>query len=240
MSRTVVVTGGGTGFGRAIAAKFAADGDVVHITGRRGEVLERTAVDLGPLVRPLVCDGSDPASVERAAEAIDATVDVLVNNAGGHGSGRAGLTGLMGVAERWRADLDANLMTAVLMTEGLTERLGRGAALVHVGSLAAERGGSYGAAKAAMASWNQGVAARLGPLDVTSNVVAPGYVPGTEFFPQGRAQGSLHEQLVADTALRRAGEVVDVVGAVYFLASPAARFITGQVINVNGGAFTVR
>jgi len=81
MARNVVVTGGGTGIGRAVAASFAARGDTVVITGRRGEPLQRAAAALGSGVRAVVCDATDPTQVEALRAQLPASVDVLVNNA---------------------------------------------------------------------------------------------------------------------------------------------------------------
>src|SRR3954466_1491545 len=80
--RTIVVTGGATGIGRATAERFLADGDDVVITGRRADVLEKTAADVG--ARGVVCDATDPAQVERLLDELPEQVDVLVNNAGGN------------------------------------------------------------------------------------------------------------------------------------------------------------
>lgn len=241
MSRTVLVTGGGSGFGFAVATRFAKDGDQVYITGRRADLLDKACTILGENVRALPCDGTDPDVVERVASEIEGEVDILVNNAGGlRDLGMPPAAGLRETLERWRANLDANLTTAVLMTEALFDRLARGGALVHIGSLAADQGsGSYGAAKAALASYSVGLAQMLGPRDVTSNVVAPGYIPDTEFFGTGLPT-DFHDQLVAQTMLGRHGNREEVADTVYFLASPSARFITGQVINVNGGVRTTR
>lgn len=240
MTRTVVVTGGGTGFGRAVAATFAKDGDQVFITGRRSEVLEEACKALGENVRALPCDGTVPAAIERAVEQLG-KVDVLVNNAGGNTDFRMPSDeGLQPTLDRWRANLDANLISAVLMTEAVDGKLASGGALVHIGSIGAEQGGgSYGAAKAALASWNIGVARTVGPRDITSNVVAPGYFPGTDFFGDGLPREA-HDQLISLTALGRHGEPSEIADAVHFLASADARFITGQVLDVNGGAHATR
>ncbi len=241
MSRTVLVTGGGSGFGRAIAARFAQDSDRVYITGRRTDVLERTARELGDGVRALPCDGTDPTAVENAVAGIDGAVDVLVNNAGGNTDFNmpAG-GGLQGSLDRWRANIDANVITAALMTEACDDKLASGGALVHIGSIGADQGGgSYGPAKAALASYNVGLAKQFGPRDITSNVVAPGYFPDTEFFGNGLPQG-VHDNLISLTALGRHGHPAEVAETVHFLATSNARFITGQVINVNGGARTTR
>ncbi len=236
------MTGGGSGLGRAIAARFAQDSDRVYITGRRTELLARTARELGDDVHALPCDGIDPDAVESAVARIDGQVDVLVNNAGGNTDVRepAG-GGLRGSLHRWRANIDANLITAALMTEACDDKLAGGGAVVHIGSVGADQGvGSYGSAKAALASYNVGLAKQFGPREITCNVVAPGYIPDTELFGAGGFPQELHDRLVSETLLGRHGYPEEVAGAVHFLASPDARFITGQVINPNGGASTTR
>lgn len=117
MVRNVVVTGGGTGIGRAVAARFAADGDRVLITGRRPEPLRVAADELGNTVRFAVCDGADPVAVDALRNDLPETVDALVNNAGGNTDfDRAEADDLKSLAANWRANLDANLISAVLMT----------------------------------------------------------------------------------------------------------------------------
>lgn len=242
MARNVVVTGGGTGIGRAVAAAFATDGDTVVITGRRAEPLHTTATELGSGVRAVVCDATDPAQVDALNAQLPAAVDVLVHCAGGNTDfDRGPTTGdLKSLADSWRANLDANLISAVLMTASVRDRLAEGGAVINIGSIAADKGaGSYGAAKAAMASWNIDLAAELGPHGVTANVVAPGYIAHTEFF-RDQLTDERRDALVAATSTRRAGRPEDVADTVLFLASPAARQITGQVLAVNGGEHTTR
>jgi len=240
MSRTVVVTGAGTGIGRAVAAAFAATGDRVFITGRRLEVLEKTANDLGSDVTPVVCDATDLDQIAALRDRLD-RVDVLVNNAGGTaGFQYPGSDDLAAMAAYWQANLSANLLSAVLTTTALDKLLPEGAAVVHIGSFAADRGqGAYGAAKAGLASWNIFIAKVLGARGITSNVVSPGYIEATEFFGQ-RTPPGFHEARVAETMVGRPGQPEDLAGIVHFLASPQARHITGQVVHVNGGALATR
>ncbi|MGV9296001.1 MULTISPECIES: SDR family NAD(P)-dependent oxidoreductase [Amycolatopsis] len=241
MTRTILVTGGGTGIGRAVAAKFAAADAVVHITGRREEVLVATAAELGPAVRPVVCDSTDPDQVTAALAGLEGPIDVLVNNAGGNTDfDLPEQDGLAGVLARWRANLDANLISAVLTTAAAEPRLAEGGSVIHIGSIAADQGsGSYGAAKAGLASWNVDLARRLGARSITSNVVAPGYVRETEFF-RDKLPAERAEQLVEATSTGRAGIPADIAETVHFLASAGARHITGQTFGVNGGAHPTR
>src|SRR5258707_497999 len=137
MSRIVVVSGGGTGIGRAVAAAFAADGDQVVIVGRREDVLKRSADGINravdrSAVESHAADLTDAAQVEELADRLP-TVDVIVNNAG---------TGIFGptptlpdVAAAWHRQLDSNVLTAVLLTSALMPKLTRpGGRIVSISS----------------------------------------------------------------------------------------------------------
>ena len=148
--RSVVVTGGGTGIGRAVAAAFIKAGDEVVITGRRSAPLAATAMELGSAARAVAFDACDPSQVERALADLPRRVDVLVNNAGGNTDiGAPEPASLAEVAAAWQANINANLLSAVLVTTGLRDRLAPGGAVISVSSIAAHRGGagSYSAAK---------------------------------------------------------------------------------------------
>ncbi|ACM30936.1 MULTISPECIES: SDR family NAD(P)-dependent oxidoreductase [Rhizobium/Agrobacterium group] len=250
MVRTVVITGGGTGIGRACAAHFAAEGNKVIITGRRKEVLEESAASLG--VEAVAFDASDPFAVAAALEKLPTSVDVLINNAGGntdlsHAALSTAISApepqgrLEEIASRWQANFEANVLSAVLVTEALAARLTDNARIITIGSIAGRTGGggSYGAAKAAIEAWTADLARSLGSRGITANVVAPGLIESTEFF-QGRLADERRARLVEATFTKRAGQPKDVVAAVAFLALPSAGHVTGQVIPVNGGAHLAR
>lgn len=241
MTRTVLVTGGGTGLGKAVAARFRADGHTVVITGRNAERLARTAVEID--VRAITCDATDPAQVAQMADELGRSVDVVVNMAGGNtdlGRPAAERTSLEQVAAAWRANLDANLLSAVLTTTAVLDKLQPGGAVVNIGSIGAEYAAtSYGAAKAALAAWTAGLSAQVGPRGVTANLIAPGYIAETEFF-RGQLTDERRTALIDATHDGRAGQPSDIAATVHFLASEGARHITGQTLHVNGGAHTTR
>lgn len=239
--REIVVTGGATGIGYATAEAFVAAGDRVTISGRRADLLERAAYKLGATA--VAFDAADPDAVDAALASLPATVDVLVNNAGGNTdidrpSPDAG--DLRAIAAQWHANLDANLLSAVLVTAALSARLSDHGRVVTVGSIAARKGaGSYGAAKAAVEAWTAHVAADLGPRGITANVVSPGLIVDTEFF-RNRLTDARRAALVDATNTGRAGVPADVAATVRFLASPDAGHVTGQIVHVNGGAYLGR
>jgi 3-oxoacyl-[acyl-carrier protein] reductase len=237
--RQVVVTGGATGIGHAVAEAFVAGGDAVTITGRRADLLHDAAGRLG--AKAVVFDAADPRAVAAAMEDLPQSIDVLVNNAGGNTDlDRTEAGDLEGLAAAWRANFDSNVLTAVLVTTALSPWLTDDARVVTIGSIAARNGaGSYGAAKAAIEGWTASLASELGPRGITANVVSPGLVLDTEFF-RGRLTEEGIAQRVAQTRDGRPGEPADVAATVRFLASPEARHITGQVVHVNGGAYLGR
>ncbi|MER6142660.1 SDR family oxidoreductase [Streptomyces sparsogenes] len=242
MPRTVLITGGTSGIGLATAARFAADGADVTVTGRRQETVERAAKELG--VRGVVCDATETGQIEALAARLGATLDsldVLVNAAGGLPPAVTGDgSPLDAVRAQWETNWAQNLMTAVLTTTAVREKLAPGGAVISIGSIGAERGGgAYGAAKAALAAWNAFLSAELGPRGVTANVISSGYVENTNFFGDGMTR-ERHDALVAETHNKRAGRPEEIAETAFFLASPGARHITGQTIHVNGGAFTTR
>lgn len=242
MSKVVVVTGGGTGMGRAIAELFAADGAQVHIIGRREEPLARVAKENPEAaIHPEVADLTDPSAVLRLGELFAGrTVDVLVNNAGG--IVREVEPGAAGTFESFRRTVELNLLTAMNLTEVLWPMLRRpGGRVIGISSIAGQRGGgdAYAAAKAGLVGWAFDLAKTGGKDGITVNIVSPGYVQDTEFFNDS-GRSARHDRLVAETLLGRAGTPADIAAVVHFLASEGASWVTGQVIGVNGGALLGR
>ena len=200
----VVVSGGGSGIGRAAALRLAADGNTVLIVGRRVEALERTR-SAGPegAITTLAADLSTPLGAEAVAAHITEEgrpLDAVVAAAGGRGPYGSSDDSLTEIARVWQTAFDMNVLTAVLLVEALASSLRRpGGAIVLFGSLGVWRPsgiGSYAGAKGALHGYTAALAKRLGADGITANLIAPGYVPDTEFFGDGGVDPSFHEQLV--------------------------------------------
>jgi 3-oxoacyl-[acyl-carrier protein] reductase len=236
MTRLAVVSGGGTGIGRATAGMLAGEGYDVVIAGRRPEVLADAVKWIGPQATAVTADVSDPDQVPAVVEAVAGRpVDVLVNNAGAFITGDDST--LSSLAAHWRATFDSNVLTAVLLTEALLPLLRRpGGRIILTSSIAAQRGGGgpYSAAKAALHGMVFDLATRLGPEGITANVISPGYVVDSEFF-EGRMTEAGHRARVDATLVKRPGEPSDIAETVRWLTGPGGGFVTGQIINVNGG-----
>ena len=251
MERKIIVSGGGTGIGKAVAQLFASSGDEVAIIGRRTQVLQDAALELNasigsknvPNVRAFPCDLEDPGAVTELARKLTAaysSIDVLVNNAGGVDRSPAG--SLMEIADSWMRDFRSNVLTSVMLTESLLPVMkSPGGRIINMSSIAALRGGggSYSAAKSALIGWTFDLARSTGPKGITANVVAPGYISGTEFFGTKMTR-ERHERLVSGTLVGRPGVPEDVASMIYYLASEQASYVTGQVLQVNGGALLGR
>ncbi len=245
--RTVVITGGGTGIGKAIASGFARLGDDVIILGRRGHLLEAAvgeiAASTGGSVRHRVCDVTNPEQLDAFVGWLDAigvdAVDVLIGNAGAADLGAIETTA-DAAAQAMRV-LDSNLMSLILSVHVLRPRLRRpGGRVVSISSIAAYRGGNlrYSAAKAGMIGFSYALAQELGPEGITVNVICPGLIVGTDYFgpTRERLTPEREESLVARNLVGRAGQPEDVAAAALYLASPDAGYVTGEVLHLNGGS----
>jgi 3-oxoacyl-[acyl-carrier protein] reductase len=232
----LVVTGAGSGIGRAVAESLDDRPETLVLAGRRRTALEKTAAGLRAPSLLADTDLSTPEGARQLAETVgERPVAGLALVAGGVGaaSERAGLAG---VAESWEASWRMNVLTAVLTVEALRGRLADGASVVALGSIAGTRGGgAYGAAKAALTPWVRDLARTLGPRGVTANVVAPGFTEDTEFFGTSMT-AERRGRLLAETFTGRAGTPYDVAALVAYLMSPAGRHLSGQVLHVNGGS----
>jgi len=240
--RNIIITGGNSGMGRAMAERFAQEGAHIAIIGRDQDTLRATASTLTPHVAWYQADVSQREQVQSTVATIIeqwGQIDVLVNAAGFV----RGVTSDMPIdeAEReWDAVLDANLKGSFLMTVAVAPHLVRpGGRIIYISSIAAFTGGSragstaYAAAKAGLLGLTYGFARELSSQGITVNAVAPGFIANTGFtgaWPEDRVHG-----IIEQTPVGRPGHVNDVAAAVRYLTSPEASFVTGEVLNVNGG-----
>jgi 3-oxoacyl-[acyl-carrier protein] reductase len=238
--QVAVVTGAGRGIGRAVALRLAADGAHVVCLSRTASNAEAVAEEVRALGRKawaLSVDVADPGSVSGAVESVlreAGRVDVLVNNAG---VTRDGL--LMRMSdEDWDVVLDTNLRGAFLMIRGLSrtflkQRSGRIINVASVIGLMGNAGQSnYAASKAGLIGLTKSVAKELGSRGVTCNAIAPGFI---ETDMTAGLEASQKDKLLQQIPLSKLGQVEDVAWAVSFLAGPGGRYVTGQVLTVDGG-----
>jgi 3-oxoacyl-[acyl-carrier protein] reductase len=230
--KTALVTGASRGIGRAIAQELAAAGASVVIGYRSGkDEAEALAGELG--ARAVQADVS---SAEDAARLVEEAgdLDILVNNAG---LTRDGLLARMS-DDDWRTVIDTNLSSVFYTCRAVCRPMmkKRGGSIVNISSIVGVHGNwgqtNYAASKAGIIGFTKSLARELGSRGVRANVVAPGYVKTqlTDVLPEEATAAMLQA-----TPLGRLGEPEDVAGAVRFLCSDAAAFITGEVLLVDGG-----
>ena len=235
---TVVVSGAGSGIGRAVARRLVTDGFHVTAVGRRTEPLADLASDLGGEVNPVAADvATETGAASVAASLAGRTCAGVVSAAGGLASGETDASGLERVRQDWQASFESNVLTAVLLVAALREPIERGGGrVVLVSSVAALRGsggGPYGAMKAALHGLVYDLAAELGPHGGTANVVAPGFVPDTGFW--ARLTPASRQHRAGQTLIGREGTPEEVASLIGWLLGPGGGWMTGQILSLNGG-----
>jgi 3-oxoacyl-[acyl-carrier protein] reductase len=242
LGKRALVTGASRGIGAAIALALAEKGADVAITyersaDRAAEVV-RAIEERGRKALAIQADSADPAAVKRSvAEAAKALggLDILVNNAG---IARVGAFVDLSL-EDIDALLNVNVRSAVLATQAAVPHLGKGGRIITIGSNAGERShfpglAAYSLTKSALLGLTKHLARELGPQDITINLVQPGPID-TDMNP---ADGELAGTVRGLTSLNRYGKADEVAAAVTFLASPAASYMTGSMLTVDGGLNT--
>jgi 3-oxoacyl-[acyl-carrier protein] reductase len=238
--KRALVTGGSRGIGAAIAIALAENGADVAITfqqsARSADEVVQAITALGRRAVAIQADSIDPAAIERSvAHAVEALggLDILVNN--------AAIALYDTIADFKVEDIDAllavNVRGPILATQAAIPHLEAGGRVITIGSAGADRivgatGTIYFMTKSALQSFTRGLAQELGPRDITANLVQPGSTD-TDMNP---ATGEFADFQRSLNPLGRYGAPADVAAAVAFLASPAARQITGTILNVDGGA----
>ncbi len=230
--KLALVTGASRGIGRAIAEELACAGATVVVGYRSGrdEAEELAAAIGGRAIQ------ADVSSAEDAKRLVDEAgdIDVLVNNAG---LTRDGLLARMS-DDDWRTVIDTNLSSVFYTCRAVTRPMmkKRGGAIVNISSVVGVHGNwgqtNYAASKAGIIGFTKSLARELGSRNIRANVVAPGYVKTqlTEVLPEEATAA-----MIQATPLARVAEPDEIAGAVRFLASDRASFITGEVLLVDGG-----
>jgi citronellol/citronellal dehydrogenase len=241
--RSALVTGGGTGIGRATAELLAALGARVAVAGRRAELLEETAAAIragGGDCLPIACDVRDPDAAKELVDAVIAaygSLDVLVNNAGGQFVKAAEEISHNGFRAVMRLNLDAVWELTRLAANGSMLPNGYGKVVNVV--LSPRRGipGMFhsSAARAAVESMTRTLATEWGGRGVRLTCVAPGTID-TEGW---RGYGDTVEEVAATIPIGRLGTVEEVAQMIAFLASPAGDFVTGTTVVIDGGVDNV-
>ncbi|MFT4177340.1 MAG: 3-oxoacyl-[acyl-carrier-protein] reductase [Luteolibacter sp.] len=240
-NKVAVVTGGGRGIGQEIARAFAAGGAKVAVVSRSasscGKAAEEINADFPGSCTAYAVDVADHAAVQDLAKKITdelGAVNILVNNAGVTRD-----TLLMRMKEEdWDTVLDTNLKGAFNTVKGFMRTLMKAedARIINIASVIGLIGNAgqanYSASKAGLIGFTKAVARELAGRAVTCNAVAPGFITTdmTDELPQ-----AVKDAVIGKIPLASFGETKDIAEAVAFLASPAARYITGQVLAVDGG-----
>jgi 3-oxoacyl-[acyl-carrier protein] reductase len=239
-NQIAVVTGAGRGIGRAIALKFAGAGAEVICVSRTAENSEKVAAEVRALSRKawaFAVDVADAKAVAAAGEKILAEagrVDILVNNAG---ITRDGLIMRMS-EEDWDTVLNTNLRGAFSFTKAFTrsflkQRSGR---IINISSVIGLMGNAgqcnYAASKSALLGFTKSVARELGSRGITANAIAPGFI---ETDMTAALDEKTRAVLIEKIPLNSLGKTEDIAEAALFLAGPGGRYITGQVLTVDGG-----
>lgn len=230
--------GGASGIGWATAQALAEDGCRVTVADRDGDTARTRAADLGDPHAAADVDVTDEDSVQRVFDTVG-PLDVVVNCAG---FSNVGLITNMAV-EAFREVIDVCLTGAFVVAKHAGRHLREGGCLVSISSLNARQAAAgmsaYCAAKAGVSMLTQVAALELAPRGIRVNAVAPGFVHTPLTAPAAAIPGVVEEYL-ENTPLGRSGEPQDVADAVVFLCSPKSSWLTGEVLDLNGGAHLKR
>jgi 3-oxoacyl-[acyl-carrier protein] reductase len=243
-NKVVLVTGASRGIGRAIATKMAQQGANVAFTYlssvEKGEALVAELEAFGGKVKGYRSDASDYKQAEELMASVVAdfgTIDVLINNAG---ITKDGLLMRMS-EEQWDSVIQVNLKSVFNLTKAATKPMmkAKAGSIINLTSVVGIRGNAgqanYAASKAGIIGFTKSVALELGSRNIRSNAIAPGFIM-TEMT--GELNATATEEWTKSIPLKRGGEAEEVADACVFLASDMSKYITGQVLQVDGGMLT--
>ena len=243
-NKVVLVTGASRGIGRAIATKMAQQGANVAFTYlssvEKGEALVVELEAFGVKVKGYRSDASDYKQAEELMASVVAdfgTIDVLINNAG---ITKDGLLMRMS-EEQWDTVIQVNLKSVFNLTKAATKPMmkAKAGSIINLTSIVGIRGNAgqanYAASKAGIIGFTKSIALELGSRNIRSNAIAPGFIL-TEMT--GELNADATAEWTKSIPLKRGGEAEEVADACVFLASDMSKYITGQVLQVDGGMLT--
>jgi NAD(P)-dependent dehydrogenase (short-subunit alcohol dehydrogenase family) len=238
--KIALVTGGGSGIGLAIAEKFVGNNIRTIIIGRDADKLQKAAKKLGSLCIPVACDLSNLSSIPGLVEQIAAqygTIDILVNN--------AGINMKKEFTHVTDAEFQQIIQTNVVAVFSLSREVVRimlqkgSGSIIHISSMASQYGIplviAYTASKSAVEGMTRAMAVELSPKGIRVNCIAPGFIATDMSSKALNGDKERKGKVMARTPMGKLGDPSDIGDAALFLASDAARYITGVVLPVDGG-----
>jgi NAD(P)-dependent dehydrogenase (short-subunit alcohol dehydrogenase family) len=254
VGKLAVITGAGSGIGRAASQRFAAEGARVAVLDMRGDTAGETAELIGKdggIASAFVVDVSDEASVEAAVEAVAAEmgpIDIVYNNAGIFSRGSVAVAEL----DDWNRCMAVNVTGTFLMARAALKHMhpeeGTYASIVNTASVAGQVAvgnvAAYCASKGAVISLTRAMALDLAPRRVRVNAICPGtiYTPLIDTLVTARGEGDYElglKRTLEKYPIGRLGEVEDIANLALFLASDESAFMTGSIVSCDGGMTTI-
>jgi len=243
--KTALVTGGAIGIGGEISLALAKAGADVAITYHENDSDVAKQIEaMGRKAPVFQLDATDSKQVNHvfneAAEALGGKIDILVNNTGG-------LIGRVLIPEMsdqfWYQVIDVNLSSTFFCVRAVSPFMPDGGQIVNLSSLAAHDGGgngsvAYATSKAGVIGFTRGLAKEFAPRNIRVNALAPGFIAGTTFHNTFTPK-AVQKAIAGKTPLNRGGTASEVASAALFLVSDMASFITGEVLEINGGLYFV-
>lgn len=245
MQKLIVVTGSSSGIGKEIVKKFSSNKNKILMIARNERNILSAIYDIKLEIPDadldyIALDASRPeniANIIHKIESFNKNIDAIICCAGAAYKMKSST--LIEKFEEWKFSYEANILTSMLVLEGLEHLISESGSVILFSSIAAYRGsggtGAYGAMKAALHSYCHTLAARLGTKGINVNVIAPGYIAETSFF-NGSLSKEREKILIQQTMLGRSGKPSDCANLCLYLCSKDGEYITSQIIQVNGGS----
>ncbi|MBL7697983.1 MAG: SDR family oxidoreductase [Chitinophagaceae bacterium] len=239
--KLALITGGGTGIGLGIATAFVNAGARVVITGRREQVLVDAVKHLGKNATYIKSDVSDHNKIPQLVHSIEKNIgpiDILVNNAGKHLKKLAGDT----TDEDFLEVINVNLLSVFSMTRCCAENMlkRKKGCILMISSMTAlfgmDRVAAYGASKSGLTGLMNGLVTEYSKQNVRVNAIAPGWIESDIFYNAINGDDERKQKIINRIAMDEFGKTEDIGNAAVFLCSDAARYITGVILPVDGGA----